>query len=232
MNQYELFPFLTKLEENWKDVLEELDSLLYTEAEASVSLFEAWHEKDIYEGDWDVYGLYEFGRRIPINCDRCPKTTALVESIPGMVTAGFSALAPGTHIKPHVGYTNEVLRCHLGLVVPKPLPSYDRRSTGPLVSDTCGLVVGEQFYHWEPGKAFVFDDTITHEAYNYGDRTRFVLLIDFKKEAPQPESDDTESPDKPTKGLLGGLSSTTADSFQLPFLSGRRIRDKLRKSFK
>ena len=139
MNQYELFPFLTKLEENWKDVLEELDSLLYTEAEASVSLFEAWHEKDIYEGDWDVYGLYQFGRRIPINCDRCPKTTALVESIPGMVTAGFSALAPGTHIKPHVGYTNEVLRCHLGLVVPKPLPSYDRRSTGPLVSDTCGL---------------------------------------------------------------------------------------------
>jgi beta-hydroxylase len=232
MNQYELFPFLTQLEENWKDVLEELDSLLYAEAEANVSLFQAWHEKEIYEGDWDVYGLYEFGKKNLKNCERCPKTTALVESIPGMTTAGFSALAPETYIKPHVGYTQEVLRCHLGLVVPKPLPAYDRRATGSLIADTCGLRVGDQFFHWEPGKAFVFDDTIEHEAYNYGDRTRFVLLIDFKKESPQPESDDTEGRDKRAKGLLDGLGSTTGDSFQLPFLSGKRIRDKLKKSFR
>jgi aspartyl/asparaginyl beta-hydroxylase (cupin superfamily) len=231
MNQYELFPFLTQLEENWKDVLEELDSLLYAEAEANVSLFQAWHEREIYEGDWDVYGLYEFGKKNLKNCERCPKTTALVESIPGMTTAGFSGLAPGTHIKPHVGYTGEVLRCHLGLIVPNPLPDYDRRATGCLTAQTCGLRVGDDLHYWAPGEAFVFDDTIEHEAYNWGNRTRFVLLIDFKKEVPQPESDGMKRLDKPAKGLLDGLGSTTGDSFQLPFLSGKRIRDKLKKSF-
>ena len=181
MDQREQFPFLQTLEENWTDVLEELNNLLYAESEANISLFEPWHEKDIYEGDWDVYGLYAFGKKLKKNCDRCPKTTALVKSVPGMTTAGFSALAPNTHIKPHVGYTDEVLRCHLGLVVPDPLPDHDRRATCPLTSETCGLRVGNDIYRWEPGKAFVFDDTIEHEAWCFGNRTRFVLLIDFKK---------------------------------------------------
>lgn len=50
----------------------------------------------------------------------------------------------------------------------------------PLIN--CGLRVGDIMYTWTPGKAFVFDDTEEHEAFNYGDRTRFILLIDFKKE--------------------------------------------------
>lgn len=182
MNQYEQFPFLCSLEKNWTHVLEELDNLLFNEVEANISLFKPWHEKEIYEGDWDVYGLYFFGEKNKKNCDRCPRTTELVESIPGMITAGFSALGPDTHIKPHVGYTNSVLRCHLGLVVPKPLPDYDRRSSCTLTAKTCGLRVGEEIYHWEPGKAFVFDDTVEHEAFNWGNRTRFILLIDFEKE--------------------------------------------------
>ena len=51
----------------------------------------------------------------------------------GVTTAGFSRLAPGTHIKPHVGYTSEVLRCHLGLIVPP----------------DCALRVGSETRRWE-----------------------------------------------------------------------------------
>lgn len=183
MNQYIEFPFLQSLEDSWEDVLEELNNLLYNEAENQKSYFQPWHEVQIYEGQWDVYGLYAFGEKLEGNCKRCPKTTSLIESIPGMVTAGFSALAPETHIRPHVGYTKEVLRCHLGLITPKPLPDYDRRATGVLTAKTCGLRVDDEFYYWEPGKAFVFDDTQLHEAWNWGDRTRFILLIDFKKQS-------------------------------------------------
>ena len=50
----------------------------------------------------------------------------------------------------------------------------------PLIN--CGMRVGDIMYTWSSGKAFVFDDTEEHEAFNYGDRTRFILLIDFKKE--------------------------------------------------
>jgi beta-hydroxylase len=186
--QADLFPFLTTLEDNWQVILEELDNILYNEVESNKSYFAPWHETDIYNGSWDVYGLYSFGDKLDSNCKFCPRTTEIVEQIPGLVTAGFSALGLNTHIKPHVGYTNEVLRCHLGLMGPqlhKPekiknpwlrvgIPPED-------MLPACGLRVDDKILQWEPGKAFVFDDTYEHEAWNYGERTRFILLIDFKK---------------------------------------------------
>lgn len=202
MDQYAEFPFLKSLEDSWEDVLEELNNLLYNEVENEKSYFQSWHEVEIYEGRWDVYGLYAFGEKLKSNCERCPKTTSLIESIPGLTTAGFSALAPETHIRPHVGYSDDVLRCHLGLITPKPLPDYDRRATGILTAKTCGLRVDDDFYYWEEGKAFVFDDTIRHEAWNWGDRTRFILLIDFKKQAPAKEVNLMDS-----KTILANLLS-------------------------
>jgi beta-hydroxylase len=181
VDQYTAFPFLRNLEHNWTEILAELESLLYKEAECGISLFQPWHEEDIYEGDWDVYGLYYKKKKLKENCERCPKTTALLETIPDLVTAGFSSLAPGTHIVPHHGQDNTILRCHLGLIVPKPLPDYDRRATGILTANTCALRVGSEMYYWEPGQTFMFDDTEEHEAFNFGDRTRFVLLVDVKK---------------------------------------------------
>ena len=41
---------------------------------------------------------------------------------------------------------------------------------------------------WEKGKAWVFDDTIEHEASNSSDRTRVVLLFDIWR----PELDEEE----------------------------------------
>lgn len=85
--------------------------------------------------------------------------------LPGMTTAGFSSLVAGTHIKPHIGYSKAVLRCHLGLIVP----------------DGCVLRVGTQTRNWQSGKCLIFDDTVEHEAWNNSDKTRIALLIDFKK---------------------------------------------------
>ena len=89
----------------------------------------------------------------------------LVESIPGITTAGFSSLAPETHIVPHEGYSKAVLGCHLGLIVP----------------NDCGIRVGSQTKNWTKGKCLIFDDTVEHEAWNRSHHPRIVLLIDFKK---------------------------------------------------
>ena len=175
MDQYERYPFLQKLEDEWQSVLEELDNILYNEATNDKSYFGPWFETDIYTGSWDVFGLYFDSRKLVKNCNFCPKTTALVESIPGMTTAGFSALAPGTEILPHVGYTDKVLRCHLGLITPEPIQKEES------LLATCALKVEDEVFVWLPGRAFVFDDTKEHSAWNYGDRTRFILLIDFEK---------------------------------------------------
>lgn len=152
------FPALVRLQNQWQAVHDELLNL-------SNTYFIDWPERDIYRGKWTVFGLYKFGERVDEHCALCPKTTALVEAIPGLVTAGFSSLAPGTHITPHVGYTNEVLRCHLGLITPA----------------DCGIKVANEARSWYPGSCFVFDDTYLHEAWNRSDSTRVVLLLDFKR---------------------------------------------------
>jgi beta-hydroxylase len=159
----EAYPAVGRLEARWREIRGELESL-------APQGFAQWPEQDIYDGSWTVFGLYAFGQKIVENCTRCPVTTACIEAIPGMVTAGFSAMAPGTHIKPHRGYSGSVLRAHLGLV-----PAQD-----------CALRVGAETRAWEEGKALVFDDTTEHEAWNHGERTRVVLLLDFKRDPAAP----------------------------------------------
>ena len=74
----------------------------------------------------------------------------------------FSALKPGTHIAPHHGATNSRLTVHMPLIIPP----------------NCALRVGGETHVWEPGKLVMFDDTIMHEAWNYSDRLRVVLIFD------------------------------------------------------
>jgi beta-hydroxylase len=154
------FPFTETLAANWEAIREEVLNL-------SRESFTPFFSKGrLYEGKWDVFGLYTFGRKNEQNCALCPETTRVVETVPRMVTAAFSWLEPGTHIKPHVGYTPAVLRCHLGLIVP----------------DHCALRVGPEVRGWQEGKCMVFDDTTEHEAWNRSQSMRVVLIIDFEKE--------------------------------------------------
>ena len=152
------FEITNSLESNWLVIKEELTRL-------QKKKFIPWSENFLYNHGWNVFGLYAFGKKLEDNCRLCPETTKLVESIPGITTAGFSSLAPDTHIVPHVGYSKAVLRCHLGLIVP----------------NDCGIRVGSQTKKWTEGKCLIFDDTVEHEAWNRSHHPRIVLLIDFKK---------------------------------------------------
>jgi len=118
--------------------------------------------------DWSALHLWRDGERIDDVCLRAPKTAALVESlplcrIPGRAPAVFfSILKAGKHIPPHTGVTNVRSIVHLPLVVPA----------------GCTFRVGGEIRRWVEGKAFVFDDTIEHEAHNPTDRDRAVLILD------------------------------------------------------
>ena len=120
-------------------------------------------------GSWDVFMLYERGRRSDQNCRHCPLTTSIVEAHDTVRTqAGiiyFSRLRPGTHIAPHRGPTNMRLRCHLGLEVPDGDLPPARRERG-----SCS---------WRQGECIVFDDTYEHEAWNYTGGDRVVLIVDL-----------------------------------------------------
>jgi hypothetical protein len=84
-------PALRRLQEGWLSVLAGLQGL-------TANNFALWPETGIYDGVWGVFGLYEFGNKNEKHSALCPATTAVVEAIPGMVTAGFSMLS-GRHAR-------------------------------------------------------------------------------------------------------------------------------------
>ncbi len=118
--------------------------------------------------DWSACFLWEYGRPNDAVLGRCPQTAALLERlplarIPGRApNAFFSILRPGSRIPPHTGVTNTRAIVHLALEVP----------------DGCGLRVGGETRAWVEGRAFAFDDTIEHEAWNSSEQRRAVLIID------------------------------------------------------
>jgi aspartyl/asparaginyl beta-hydroxylase (cupin superfamily) len=118
--------------------------------------------------DWTAIHLSQYGRAIEANARHCPRTMELLSRLPQPRIAGcspnavFSVLAPGTHIPPHSGVANTRLLCHLPLIVPP----------------GCWFRVGAETRSWEPGHAFVFDDTIEHEAANTSAEVRVVMIFD------------------------------------------------------
>ena len=117
---------------------------------------------------WSAFHLYKMGKLIEENAAKCPGTMMALKGAPQPDQPGrtpsamFSLLKPRTRIPPHNGVTNVRLVTHLPLIVP----------------EGCGFRVGNETRQWVPGKAWVFDDTIEHEAWNDSDKLRVVLIFD------------------------------------------------------
>jgi aspartyl/asparaginyl beta-hydroxylase (cupin superfamily) len=117
---------------------------------------------------WSGFHLLADGKRVEDNCIRCPETMAALAKIPQPIVpnrspaAMFSALDPRTHIPPHTGVANTRLVVHLPLIVP----------------EGCRFRVGNEIRTYQDRRAWVFDDTIEHEAWNDSDEPRIILLFD------------------------------------------------------
>lgn len=117
---------------------------------------------------WSAFFLWRDGVRVDAHADRCPRTAGLLARAPTAdvrgyaPTAFFSILDRKSHIPPHCGVTNARLIVHLPLVVPP----------------NCRFRVGSQTREWREGEAWVFDDTIEHEAWNDSDVPRAILIFD------------------------------------------------------
>lgn len=116
---------------------------------------------------WSAFFLKKDGVLQP-GAETCPRTWEAVREAPLTEIPGrapsvlFSKLSPGARIPPHTGMINVRLICHLPLIVP----------------EGCALRVGNETRNWGVGELMIFDDTIEHEAWNSGDRDRYVLLFD------------------------------------------------------
>jgi aspartate beta-hydroxylase len=171
----EMFPWLGELEAATDTIRGELEAAL-AERMDQFSPYIAfpkdqpanqWEELN-HSTRWSSLFLWKDGQRQDAVCEACPKTAALLEGLPlaqqqdFAPTAMFSALDAHTHIPPHTGSTNVRLLTHLPLILPGP----------------ARFRVGNETRAWKMGQAWVFDDTIEHEAWNDADGLRVILIID------------------------------------------------------
>jgi aspartyl/asparaginyl beta-hydroxylase (cupin superfamily) len=117
---------------------------------------------------WSAMFLWKDGARQDGACEQCPRTAELLDRLPlarqpGFApTVVFSVLDAKTHIPPHTGSTNARALVHLPLVLPGP----------------ARFRVGNETRDWKMGQAWVFDDTIEHEAWNDAEVPRTIMILD------------------------------------------------------
>jgi tetratricopeptide (TPR) repeat protein len=171
------FPWLDSIEAATDDIRAELVDVLAADSAALEpyvahgtrrSIEQKWRELH-KSRRWSVYYLWRDGVAYEEHLARCPRTAAALESWPRCEVPGaspnalFSILDARTRIPPHTGVNNTRLFVHLPLLIPP----------------GCGFRVGAEQREWQPGKAFVFDDTIEHTAWNDSDEPRAVLIFDI-----------------------------------------------------
>lgn len=169
-----LFPWLEEVEARTAEVRDEFLQLLAADAgfEPYIQYRDdepvaQWAELN-HNPDWSAFHLVKDGAPVAEHAARCPRTMAMWERVPSPVQHGrtpvalFSLLKPHTHIPPHVGSSNVRLLTHLPLIVPP----------------GCRFRVGNSVREWVEGRAWVFDDTIEHEAHNDSDRLRTIMIFD------------------------------------------------------
>lgn len=168
----EEFPWLADLESATADMRAELAEVL-AEGRGLIPYVNFAAARDQWaeinrSPRWSAFHFHQSGKRFDENCARCPRTVEAVDRIPqprieGMLpNTMYSVLKPKTRIPPHTGPNNVRLVVHLPLVVPQ----------------GCGFRVGNQTRQWREGQAWVFDDTIEHEAWNESEEVRAILICD------------------------------------------------------
>jgi aspartate beta-hydroxylase len=171
----ELFPWLPQLEAATDSIRQELLHILRAESAEFAPYIQVPPEAPVnqwaqlnFSPAWSTHFFWRDGVRNDHNCERCPRTAALLAELPLAHQAGygptamFSALSPGAHIPAHTGSSNTRLIVHLPLLLPH----------------GCSFRVGPETRAWRPGEAWVFDDTIEHEAWNHSDQIRIILIFD------------------------------------------------------
>lgn len=169
------FPWLAEIEAKADIIRAELETILAEDAQA-IRPYVAmppgtpqnkWSALD-HSLQWGALHLWKDGRRDAAACARAPRTAEAIAALPlsdlpgRTPTVFFSLLQPGAHLPAHTGVSNVRSIVHLPLIVPP----------------GCSFRVGGETRDWRVGEAWVFDDTIEHEAWNRSDQMRAILIFD------------------------------------------------------
>jgi beta-hydroxylase len=161
------FPDLKPLTDNWQMLREEALQLF---DEGYIRAAEKYNDlgfNSFFRRGWKRFYVKWYDMPLPSAQALCPKTVALIQSIPMINGAMFALLPPGGKLGKHRDPFAGSLRYHLGLATPN--------------SEDCHIFVDGQQYYWRDGEAVMFDETFIHWAENKTDQTRVILFCDVER---------------------------------------------------
>jgi beta-hydroxylase len=161
------FPELAPLQENWQTIRGEALQLFDEGRIRAASTYNDLGFNSFFKTGWKRFYVKWYDEPLPSAQALCPKTVALVQSIPAINAAMFALLPPGSKLGAHRDPFAGSLRYHLGLVTPN--------------ADTCRIVVDGEAYAWRDGEPVMFDETFIHTAENRSDVTRIILFCDIER---------------------------------------------------
>jgi len=162
-----MLPELHVLRDNWETIREEALHLFAQGQIKAADKYNDWGFNSFFRTGWKRFYLKWYEEALPSAVANCPKTVALVNSIPTVKGAMFANLPPGGKLVQHRDPYAGSLRYHLGLVTPN--------------SNRCRIVVDGVECVWRDGEAFMFDETFIHSAENATDVNRIILFCDVER---------------------------------------------------
>jgi beta-hydroxylase len=158
---------LARLRENWEAIRAEAENLRALAAEGPEDEDGAPMTECFPRKRWNDLYLKWYDSVPPSARELCPRTCALLQTIPSVKLATFVELPPGARLSRHRDPYAGWLRYHLGLATPN--------------DDACFIEVDGQRYAWRDGEAMLFDETYVHSAVNGCASGRLVLLCDVER---------------------------------------------------
>ena len=161
------FPELDCFREHWQTIRDEAKALREQGGiRAAIGPTDASFNSFFKEG-WTRFYLSWYGPPLPSAERYCPKTVALLRSVPNVRAAMFTVLPAGAKLNRHRDPFAGSLRYHLGLVTPN-----DAR---------CAIHVDGETYVWQDGEDVLFDETFVHWAENATDKDRIIFFCDVER---------------------------------------------------
>lgn len=161
------FPELKILRDNWEAIRDEAQKL-YNEGYITASdKYDDIGFNSFFRRGWKRFYLKWYDK--PLNSAQalCPKTLALIQTIPSVNAAMFALLPKDSFLFEHRDPYAGSLRYHLGLITPN--------------SKDCCIYVDGQPYFWKNGEDVMFDETYVHRAENTTSQDRIILFCDIRR---------------------------------------------------
>ena len=164
------FGFIERLENEYNIIRDELMGLINDNNSNGYQNYKNSNDMGSTDkGHWNVYYFYLNSMVYYENIKHFPNTMNIIDSINNYEYRLFnhaliSCLSGDSHITKHNGPTNKKLRVYMPIL---------------MENDMNILFVGNNKIILSEGKCVVFDDSFIHEAWNYGNKSRFVLIFDI-----------------------------------------------------